>query len=97
MKVATLVFALLVTCGSAYADPNRNGCKSEDTPPVAGRLRPCHCFRHRRYAALARPIRAAPADPCNGNGCKTKDAQPAGQSAVPPAWFPALFGKPGGM
>ena len=74
MKVATLVFALLVTCGSAYADPNCNGCKSEDTPPVAGTAAPVPLLS-------APPVRTA--DPCNGSGCKTKDAKPAGQSAVP--------------
>ena len=66
MKVATLVFALLVTCGSAYADPNCNGCKSEDTPPVAGTAAPVPLLS-------APPIRTA--DPCNGSGCKTKDAK----------------------
>jgi hypothetical protein len=88
MKVATVVFALLVTCGSAYADPNCNGCKSEDTPPVAGTAAPVPLLS-------TPPVRTA--NPCNGSGCKTEDAKPAGQSAVPPAWFPALFGKPGGM
>jgi len=88
MKVATLVFALLMTCGFAYADPNCNGCKSEDTPPVARTAAPVPLLS-------TPPVRTA--DPCNGSGCKTEDAKPAGQSAVPPAWFPALFGKPGGM
>jgi hypothetical protein len=53
MKVATLVFALLVTCGSAYADPNCNGCKSEDTRPVA------------RTAVPVPLLTAPPAAPCN--------------------------------
>jgi hypothetical protein len=53
MKVATLVFALLVTCGSAYAYPNCSDCKSEDTAPVA------------RTAAPVPLLTAPPAVPCN--------------------------------
>jgi hypothetical protein len=91
MKAATVVFALLVMCGSAYADPcGGSNCKSEDTPPVDQPAAPA--------VSPAAPVRTA--EPCGStvgrsssggasrsgtecSGRKSEDTRPADQSAGP--------------